>query len=838
MGVVYEALDHERQELVALKTLLRFSPSNLYRFKQEFRTLADVVHPNLVRLHELVANDAETVFFTMELVRGTTFRRYVRTSTDGEEQADVARLRSAIRQLAEGVHALHLAGKLHREIKPSNVMVTTEGRVVLLDFGVATELGRQGAQGAADEVVGTAVYMAPEQATGGPPTAASDWYSVGVVLYEALVGSPPFTGSSADVMTRKNTLDAPAPSASTRGIPDDLDALCSDLLRRDAGARPGGQEVLGRLTRASTPARPTPLPPPWPPAEVPLVGREAHLQALRAAFDQARAQRCVTVLVHGVSGMGKTALVRAFLDALEGQGMAMTLRGRVYERESVPYRAFDGVIDALRRKLLELDDDAKRAASSDVSALARLFPVLRGTTPPDAASEWTAVGPQEVRLRAFHALRSLFVWLARRKPLVVHIDDVHWGDVDSVGLLFEAVRSSAAAPVLLVLGYQDEAALASPLLREVRHKWPRGADLRELEVGPLGPADARSLSMALADPRGDLSPHDAETIGNESGGSPLLIEELVRSVSAREGASRAESSASPRADATLEAMVRARLARLDPAARRVLEIVAAAGRPLASSAVGEAAGVEAWADTIHQLHARRCVRAGLRDGQDVVEIVHGRIAATILASLPPATVADHHARLARTLASRPVVDAEAIAQHLLGAGDRSGALPWVERAAETATANLAFDQAVRLLRLAVDLCLEVAPASPRLEELRMRLGEADAFLTPADLEGPLKQQVEELMRTQAEVEEEEQHVASWSEKVDGYRTRVEELRAQLAHTGDGATPAQLQQELREVELRLSHATRESDSATTRLRRARAKLQEGVADLSLDPAPAK
>ena len=199
MGIVYEALDKQRGAAVALKTLKRLDAAMLYRFKREFRFLADVVHPNLVQLYELFSAGDEW-FFTMELIDGVSFLDHVRpgdavatsasrgstASLDsapvpGTEPAgvrrgtvDLERLRPALLQLARGVAALHRAGRLHRDLKPSNVLVDREGRVVICDFGLVTDLGER-VNDSQLHVVGTAAYMAPEQATGGALTVATDW---------------------------------------------------------------------------------------------------------------------------------------------------------------------------------------------------------------------------------------------------------------------------------------------------------------------------------------------------------------------------------------------------------------------------------------------------------------------------------------------------------------------------------------------------------------------------------------------------------------------------------------------------------------------------------------
>ena len=568
MGVVYRAFDEKRGAAVALKALKRPEPAAILRFKQEFRTLADLSHPNLVVLHELIAHGPNW-FFTMELVEGVDFLSFVRSGADrpgpapetteylgspspsspgapGSVQdaagdtkpfdleqvgaghgvpanrgfslspAVLARLRIALRQLAEGIAVLHEAGKLHRDLKPSNVLVTRQGRVVILDFGIAADLGASGLhESLLPYVLGTSSYMAPEQAAGRAVSAASDWYSLGSMLYEVLTGHTPFLGRTREVLVDKQRFEPPDPSGLAPGLPQDLCALCVDLLRRDPEARPAGRDVLRRLgSRTGEPRLPIPLPPsPHPLAS--LVGRGRELEALEIAFADVGRERTVALYIHGPSGIGKTALVRRFLDDLIGRDQAVVLAGRCYEQESVPYKALDSVVDALSRYVQSLPlPEAQALLPRDIRSLVRVFPTLGeavavATAPGPAAPP--VPDPQELRRRAFRALRELLVRLGDRRPLVVAIDDLQWGDSDSAVLLSELLRPPDAPRLLLLGCYRSDDAATSPLLRallKVHEGGGPGIDRRVLALGTLEPADAEGLALTLlgSEDRGGLRP--------------------------------------------------------------------------------------------------------------------------------------------------------------------------------------------------------------------------------------------------------------------------------------------------------------------------------------------
>ncbi len=749
MGIVYQAFDRKRQRTVALKTFQTIDPSTLYRFKLEFRALADVAHPNLVPLYELIS-DGRQWFFSMEFVEGMSFLEYVRGHEDpvpcpstrpqgptpsadpppglrthrGLTPRQLDRLRDALRQLAEGTLALHEAGKLHRDIKPSNVLVTPEGRVLLLDFGLAADLqGAEVYRDAEEQAVGTAAYMAPEQAMCLPVSPASDWYSVGVMLFEALTGVRPFQGLRTQVLLDKQHLDAPAPSTLVAGVPEDLNALCVELLRRRPRDRPAGPDVVRRLRCEPAMSVPHPLPP-----RTPFVGREDHLAILEDAFRATRQGRAVSVYVRGRSGLGKSALVQRFLVSLQERHAAVVLGGRCYERESVPYKALDSLVDALSHYLAHLPEgEAVSLMPRDMRALARVFPVLRrvvaGVERPGRAPAETP-DQQELRRRAFAALRELLTRLGARRPLVLFIDDLQWGDLDSALLLTELLRPPDP-PVLLLLGcLRSEDATTSPFLRaflEPQQQNETTLDRRELTVGELTAAEARQLALTLLGPgEEDTVPGSgpADAIARESRGNPFFLYELVKAFqAATEPAERRAAGA-----INLDQVLWTRIQRLPDEARKLLEVLAVAGRPLAQASAARAAGLEQEERALLSLLRTSHLVRGTGAGQhDPIETYHDRIRETVVARLPEPVLKERHEGLALTLEAAGHPDPETLAIHFLGAGHRDKAGHYYALAAEKAGEALAFDRAANLYRLA----MQYRPATGADDRgLRQKLADA------------------------------------------------------------------------------------------------------------------
>jgi serine/threonine protein kinase/tetratricopeptide (TPR) repeat protein len=723
MGVVYEAYDRELEMPVALKTLRAMEPQALLLFKNEFRALQDLKHPNLVGLGELIETSGMWLF-TMELVHGVDLLRYVRpddpfdydngptenlvTSTKlgpperseavgvmpvtGDRPAatfDEPRLRHTLGQLAQAIHTLHQADKIHRDIKPSNILVADDGRAVVLDFGVVAS--------ASDDnqlFVGTPSYMAPEQAAAqrvGPP---ADWYAVGVLLYQALTGQLPINGRPDVVVDMKQRLEPPPPHTLVPSVPEDLDQLCVELLRIDPARRPTGQQIVERLGRQVTREQR------WVASSTSVfVGRRGELDALRAAFRDS-ANSATIVAVEGESGVGKTALVRRFVQSVGMESNALVLSGRCYERESVPYKAIDGIVDAMTTHLLSLPaDDVRALLNKHAVLLLPLFPVLNRLErlDPDGSSKDAPAAtqdPAELRTRAFAALREIWAALAQRRPLVLVIDDLQWSDPDSLALLREALRPDVAPRLLLVATVRDgeSSARASATVAELPTV-PGG--LRRIALGRLSAEEARRFAIKLSSGVDELARIDPSSVAATSQGHPLFVIELMRHALAF-GHTRG---------VKLEQAIWSRVSHLDERLRQRVELLATAGGPLsvATAAAAAGVGVGELLEDLSTLRYEHLVRTSGVRKSDSVEIFNAPIRDAVLGHLEAGELKAWHRRIARALEAQQPIDYEAVVEHWRLADEPARAASFVVPAAAQAAAALAFERAARLYRLALDL---------------------------------------------------------------------------------------------------------------------------------------
>ncbi|MEY4509520.1 MAG: hypothetical protein RLZZ450_1642 [Pseudomonadota bacterium] len=752
-GTVHRAFDKQRGTTVAVKVLTEVDASSLYRFKAEFRALTGMVHPNLVQLYDLLHLDNEWLL-TMELVEGGDFLRHVRptsrsalraslagadmvsedldgvtfTSSDFDERAlsdrpkarstendnarastpsivdfnfptapllgllDEGLLRSALRQLTEGLSALHRNNRLHRDLKPANVLVfASDARLVICDFGLVTDGTRVRGARESDNgvgIAGTLAYMSPEQATGQFLTEASDWYAVGVMLYQALTGTLPFSArlSVSDAIAAKRQGVVVHPCSVASEAPEDLADLAVALLASDPAKRPRYGDIVARLDGVIK------RPSLGPAAAHQLVGRSMQLEQLRSALARARGGRPAVAMVGGRSGMGKSALMQHFLDDARRREQTVVLAGRCYEREELPYKAFDPLMDALSAYLMQLDPAAARELMPQhVSSLARLFPVLARV--PAIAEEMgrgDVIDPLEQKRRAFAAFRELCRNISQQKLLILYIDDLQWGDLDSGPLFTELLLPGQAPPLLLIAAYRSEDEDVSPLLRALRKTHLPEAQVVPVEVrlDPMSNEESTALALSIL---GTIAEGSATRIAQEAGGSPFFVRELAIHVNAHGGVIEGE--------LKLETVIEKRLSELNAESQALFALVATAGRPERRAIVQAASRLnEASFAALHLLEARNLVHSTGPGADDRIEAYHDRLRETAYGRLPLEQKRLLHRALAEALEHSGERDPEALYEHYRQSDQPERAGSFALEAARNAETQLAFERAAKLYR--------------------------------------------------------------------------------------------------------------------------------------------
>ncbi len=735
-GTVYEAFDHERGHLVALKHLHKVSPDTLFRFKKEFRLLANFSHHNLVSLYELFETNGQW-FFSMELVRGSNLIEHLRETIDQSRSPtngdasinvhagtliadsqqslneptgafhaispgvaglpDLTTLRRCFSQLAVGLGALHKQNLLHCDLKPANVLVTPEGRVVILDFGLITQQMKEPTT--SHRIAGTPLYMAPELWLGESPDPASDWYSFGVVLYQALLGRLPHRGKIADLFASKLQNPVRSLRELNSAIPETLDQLCLGLLESEARYRPRFVEILERLDTSPQLAdnnfrQRSPV----------FVGREHERTQLHNEFLLCLRGGSRVSFLHGETGLGKSALCEQFITELGAEGV-FVLRGRCYEQESLSYKALDAVVDSLSELLYRLQPHGFGSVVG-TRELIRLFPVLERSLVGTVTNRLTLHNPIEIKRRAQRALRSILVELGRVQPVLMWIDDVHWGDRDSATILFNTLQGLDAPRVMLLLTFRSDEIDQSPFLREFRRlqsEQPGAVPAKTISLSKFSVDDCHNLVAKILARDQPTSSRYIRRLVRETGGSPLLIDELVRFSRARAGDSIDLDGGSDEAVETFERNLRLsgllseRINNLPEPARELLEVVCVAGVPLAFDLAHAAIGREPLEPrVVNRMRFNHLLRVQVLGDKQHFAPYHDRVRTFASASLSKTRRRSLHKQLALTLEGEPSTPARLLASHYYEARMLEPASHHAQRAAHAADVALAFDDAATL----------------------------------------------------------------------------------------------------------------------------------------------
>ncbi len=638
-GVVYEAFDRHRNRLVALKVLERVAADTLARFKREFRFLSDIRHPNLATMYELIVV-GERWLLTMELVSGNDLLEYLaiaelqhafletsrtptlRVSDGGLEPHPISRtsplpfvseiylahVRDCFRQLAIGLAALHANGVVHRDVKPSNIMITNDGRVVLLDFGLVVEISFDDTIDR-KTVVGTPGYMSPEQMTGAPTSAGSDWYSFGALLYQALTGCMPFTGQNAlEILQNQKRGELVAPATLVAGIPEDLDSLCRDLLRSDTTLRPSDADIMARLgitdfeSRYETRTRIR---------SAHLIGRTRELAALRREVDQAEAGRPRMVLMHGSPGVGKSTVLDSLLDDARERRDALIIGARCREWESVPLNVIDSMVDSLARHVRKNPSAHVEETIARSLAVTRLFPTL-DTQRMHLGDETIFVPTGDTLIvRAASELTTILCAAAGDRPLLIAIDDAQWGDFLSARVMSRilAPRRSTCS-IVVVLSFRTEDWRTSLFLQYLRGI--RTAS-KEIELRRFARIGGRRIA-AVARP--DAPQQLLGRIAAAGQGNPTLIELIAEWPGTIHSKPR---------DPLLSFAIDYRLDRVSSPSRTLFELLLVADHPLEEGVAEDALGVFDIDEPVRALTREHLIRSRRTGDLHEIEVYHSRM---------------------------------------------------------------------------------------------------------------------------------------------------------------------------------------------------------------------
>jgi tetratricopeptide (TPR) repeat protein len=763
MGFVYRAGDTllDRQVAVKVLTAAALTDEARARLLGEARAAAQLNHPNIVTVYD-AGEAGGSPFIVMELVKGT--------SLHDSGSLTLPQILDLGRQLSEALDHAHSHGIVHRDLKPENIILVREGEAVtakLMDFGLARSRGapRMTQEGA---FVGSVFYLAPEQALGQEVDGRADLYSLGVLLYELTTGRLPFSGSDPLTIISQHLYAPVVPPRTFRtDLPPALEtAILRLLAKKPADRYTSAGDVAVALegihldqigtpeTRAQTADAVAML---EQLARGQLIGRGNELNELRELWNRARTGQSHLTLLSGEPGVGKTRLANEVLVYARLSG-AMILQGGCYEYEATtPYLP---LVEALREWVhAQSPDELREHLGSTANELMKLAPEIEDKLGPLAPNP--ALSPNEERLRLFDNVARFLQTLAGEHGLLFFIDDLHWADQGTLGLLHYLLRNLRAERMLLLAAYREVELDRTHPLSAALVDWNRERLATRLPLGRLS-LDGTAALLAALFGQASVSPEFAEVLYRETEGNPFFVEEVVKALieqgqiyreDGRWGRKEVTELAIPQ---SVKEAIGRRLNRLSPPCAEMLHTAAALGKSFSYGELIAVVGRDALPssqqenqilDALDEATAAQLIRT---EKAETFGFTHDKIREVLYEELNPIRRRRLHQRIGEGLerlygsarpASRQAADVgiaehvQDLAHHFTESGDLEKGLRYSLWAAEKTRSLFALDDALHHYEHARESA-EALNQPERLGEIYEAVGDVYS------LRGPISRAVE------------------------------------------------------------------------------------------------